>query len=284
MDCSSSRIPSIIIIEEPENNLHPKYQKLLPKLFSEISSSFNNHIQFFVATHSPFIISAAAGLENQKVYLLENGQTVDLDGALSKGENGYEVLKQANKMLGAGLEDLHKKVVICEGQPNNRWFGFDAEIYNTIFYKEKYLFVSAGGETQLVANAELSQRVLKNLFAGSQSIAFYLKDGDNKTEKVKKNEIVKHEKYGELKFLERYGLENYLLDPKIVLKLYPETQDYQQKYEEWLGQEKSYHGLFLKKLLDAQKERNQFYLELAKLITPDTEVYKELYNLLFGDK
>jgi len=36
-------------------------------------------IQFFIATHSPFIISAAAELPGHKVYLVENGQTRDLE-------------------------------------------------------------------------------------------------------------------------------------------------------------------------------------------------------------
>jgi len=35
-------------------------------------------VYFIVATHSPFIISAAAEFEAQKVYLIKDGQTMGL--------------------------------------------------------------------------------------------------------------------------------------------------------------------------------------------------------------
>jgi len=54
-----------ILIEEPETNLHPTFQKLLPQLFQELSKELK--IQFLNSTHSPFIISAAAEFgETQK--------------------------------------------------------------------------------------------------------------------------------------------------------------------------------------------------------------------------
>lgn len=56
---------SVIAIEEPENGLHPEYQKLLPKIFKEFTEKYQ--VRFIVSTHSPFIISAAAEFgETQK--------------------------------------------------------------------------------------------------------------------------------------------------------------------------------------------------------------------------
>ncbi len=97
----------IIIIEEPETHLHPKFQKFIPKILHEFTKNHPN-IQFLISTHSPFIISAASKFDDQKVYLIEGGQTVDLFGTKGEGQKGFsggEVLNVVNDMLGANLSD-----------------------------------------------------------------------------------------------------------------------------------------------------------------------------------
>jgi len=63
-------IPGILIIDEAENHLHPKWQKTF---LNDIMSIFPN-LQIIVTTHSPFIVSS---VENGKVYVCENS----IDGA-----------------------------------------------------------------------------------------------------------------------------------------------------------------------------------------------------------
>lgn len=46
---------SLVIIDEPELHLHPKWQKLLMEILLEIGSASNN--QFIIATHSPCFIT-----------------------------------------------------------------------------------------------------------------------------------------------------------------------------------------------------------------------------------
>jgi len=46
--------PSLLIIEEPESNLHPKWQSLLADMLSEASKRFN--IQLIIETHSEYLI------------------------------------------------------------------------------------------------------------------------------------------------------------------------------------------------------------------------------------
>lgn len=46
--------PSLLIIEEPEANLHPKWQSLLAELFTEANKQFK--IQFVIETHSEYLI------------------------------------------------------------------------------------------------------------------------------------------------------------------------------------------------------------------------------------
>jgi AAA15 family ATPase/GTPase len=47
-------VPSTLLVEEPESNLHPKWQSLLAEMFWEAYNEFN--IQFIIETHSEYLI------------------------------------------------------------------------------------------------------------------------------------------------------------------------------------------------------------------------------------
>lgn len=101
------------IIEEPENNLHPEFQKLLPGILNatlgKLIPACRNRFAFFVSTHSPFIISQAAQYGDQKIYLLDRGHLLDLKGAqvkTSRGHAGATSAKVVGEMLGASVTDL----------------------------------------------------------------------------------------------------------------------------------------------------------------------------------
>ncbi|RKD90017.1 AAA family ATPase [Mangrovibacterium diazotrophicum] len=47
-------LPSVLILEEPESNLHPSYQSKLMDLIINAAKTFN--IQFFIETHSEYLI------------------------------------------------------------------------------------------------------------------------------------------------------------------------------------------------------------------------------------
>lgn len=111
-----------VLIEEPEINLHPTAQKLLPILFgkmSEIGKKYNRDIKFLISTHSPFIIAESgkfSGENKQNVYMIEGGEVVDKNGVkkseqdfdddAEKGYSGNEVASVVAKMLGAEGSDL----------------------------------------------------------------------------------------------------------------------------------------------------------------------------------
>jgi predicted ATPase len=78
----------IICIEEPENNLHPEFQKQIPSLLNEFlnqfKGQFKQNIQFIISTHSNYLISAALEQNQElgedsknRVYLLEDGQNIN---------------------------------------------------------------------------------------------------------------------------------------------------------------------------------------------------------------
>ena len=51
---SSNKAGGILFLEEPEANLHPKYQSLLADMFAEANKEFYN--QFLIETHSEYMI------------------------------------------------------------------------------------------------------------------------------------------------------------------------------------------------------------------------------------
>ena len=274
----------VILIEEIETRLHPDWCKKIPFILNKLAEKVGK--QFIISTHSPFIISAAASLPDQKVYYIDNGTCTN-----PNGESGYGAKKQANELLGIGFEDYHHKIVICEGSPSKEFPGLDAEVYNAIFWDKEYLFVSAGGETQLVSNSELAKKVIKNIFKDSGAISFYLKDGDGKSSKAKVDESSKNQiNFGSpLKFTNRYSLECYLFDPEVIKIKFPDKTNYQGIFDEWKKQcwnnGKYDHGKVPRLALVEQANAEKLHLELAKLINPtDTPiVYQELYNCIFGE-
>jgi len=81
-----------IIIEEPEISLHPKLIKRLPAIIEKIIKTLNlpnDLYQFFISTHSPFIINSALEIVSKyidnngvsrnvhKVYQITNGRNTD---------------------------------------------------------------------------------------------------------------------------------------------------------------------------------------------------------------
>jgi len=62
----------VIIIDEPELHLHPKWQKILIELFNDFIKT--RGIQFFIVTHSPHFINSETIKNTIRVYL-ENGES-----------------------------------------------------------------------------------------------------------------------------------------------------------------------------------------------------------------
>lgn len=74
--------PSLLLIEEPETNLHPKWQSLLAEMFYEANKKYS--IQFVIETHSEYLIrnfQNLVAIENKpsnfiKIFYLRNVQAV----------------------------------------------------------------------------------------------------------------------------------------------------------------------------------------------------------------
>lgn len=75
---------ALILIDEPENNLHPNWQLLFKKF---LSSLFKNRHQIFIVTHSPFLIHENKNLLTEKVFIFKRSAgTINIsDNALFYG-------------------------------------------------------------------------------------------------------------------------------------------------------------------------------------------------------
>ncbi len=193
----------VILLDEPEIHLHPSLQKKLPLLFNILIHNWP--LQFFVATHSPFLVSSVAELteqENQncpwdkgecathRVYFLKQGQVADKRGIISQsGQKGYVgkgVSYIASRMLGVGLMDFIATqdrvtsseapiVILCEGESQVQ----DAKIYNIIFrnLSPRVLFVSCRGTSQLHKTFRLLTEIKPGLSADFELLM--LRDRDH---------------------------------------------------------------------------------------------------------
>jgi predicted ATPase len=319
---------TLFLIDEPEIHLHPKLQKDVAKLLGKLAT--NLQIQFFVETHSPFLISEAAALvdfqekqsrnyrsrfyPSQKVYFMKNGKISDKNGVAGfKGEFGYwgsKVNTIAGRMLGAGLMDLVAKaefdlnqespyLVFCEGQGRDE----DEKFYNIVFQNRipRVLFVSSRGSSQLESTFQLLRQIRSGLAANFKLLM--VRDRDH--EFMDQQAILDYQKPRTgVKVLHRRAVECYIYNSETARLLY-------QKYNQLCDPH------FLKKLdklnEQIQKEaemgvkgddyknrlKNSFYEaianldldsqgyddlieQIATLINPDTEVYKELEQVIFG--
>ncbi len=222
-----------ILLDEPEIHLHPSLQKKLPWLFGLLASSWP--LQFFVATHSPFLVSSVAELTeqetqdcpwdkgecvSQRVYFLKDGRLADKRGVVSQnGQKGYVgkgVSYIASRMLGVGLMDFiatQNRVVsseapiliLCEGENQVQ----DAKIYNIIFrhLTPKVLFISCRGTSQLYKTFRLLTEIKPGLSADFELLM--LRDRDHEFPTLADIQRYQQENEG-CRILFRRALEAYL--------------------------------------------------------------------------
>ena len=145
-----SQDSKIICIEEPETNLHPEWQKEIPRILKYFIDRFPE-IQFIISTHSNYIVSEALKLDNQKVYHIENGQCLN-----PKGISQLEIGSFNNVLddIGAKPSDLlfANGVIWVEGPTDiiyiEKWIEmYQLEKFHEIKYKSSlnYQYQIYGG-------------------------------------------------------------------------------------------------------------------------------------------
>ncbi|HYW20132.1 MAG TPA: AAA family ATPase [Nodularia sp. (in: cyanobacteria)] len=211
----SSEEPRTLIIDEPQSFLHPGAARKL----MEIIKQFPQH-QYFIATHSPEIITAANPSNIIKLQYQDCETTASVINA-TEIESQKEILSE----LGVRLSDVFgaDNILWVEGQTEEKCFPLILEkIAGIPMMGIKILPV---GEPSAFCNSKKSKRsdakqserivkIYKKLSSGAglfpTAIAFIF-DRDHKEE----DEIKKLEEIG-LKFLKRPMYENYLLNPEAI--------------------------------------------------------------------
>ncbi len=305
------------VIDEPECHLHPYITKTIPLLLEYLSNRYA--IQFFVATHSPFILSAVARITyeetsiKQTVYFLKDGELIDKYGVVSdsasSGYWGQKLIPVANSILGSGIEDLFidqavepdldaSTLILCEGEHSDQ----DALIYNTIFHDlyPSCLFVSCKGSSQLYRSFQLLNQVKPGLSANFR--IFMIRDRD--AEFVDKDAIDRWEKdHPNAKILTKRAMECYLFNSETARALnakYNQLNDAKKLHDLDMlqasiaqevrdGQKTSDYKETLaiamnratNFILDTKIGPDHHYIALAQLIKPEFETYKILFEDIF---
>jgi predicted ATPase len=299
---------TVFCIDEPELHTHTKLQaKLLDELFRRTPET----CQLWIATHSIGMTRRAMELHQQRpgevVFLDFEDQDFDTPVVLEPATVDRQFWR---KVFRVALDDLSElvapsQVVLCEGRPEGypgerRTTTFDADIYRRIFRSThpEAEFVPLGGTNELSANGPIIRNVLARMFTTMR--IWSLLDRDDRSPEEVENLASR-----DIRVLHRRDLESYLWDDEILQKLCASS-----------GKPGEAGSLIAKKAAlvaalpsrslpadDVKAIAGALYVEtkkvlaltqhgntaeefaktaLAPLITPETAVYLELDECVFG--
>ncbi|MDZ7957352.1 MAG: ATP-binding protein [Aulosira sp. DedQUE10] len=199
---------SIVIFDEPELHLHPE---LSYKLLQTLQTVGENN-QFIYCTHSPDIITAS--LENSVIFISPPKSTFSNQAILVKEDDEtHEALQKIGQSI--GIIALGKKLVLIEGNDSS----LDKQVYGTIL-KNKFsnlVLVPSGGKEVITSFSSIVSSILERTIWGVDF--FMLCDRDAVPLSACKSSFEEAGK-GRLKVLERYHLENYFLDEKVLARVF----------------------------------------------------------------
>ena len=121
---------SIILIDEPELSLHPKWQQRIIEVYKKIGE--NN--QIIVATHSPHILGSVS---NENIFILyrnENGKIEAKTGAELDSSYGQPVERVLKDIM--GLKSVRTPKIDRDIQELRKLV--DKDKYDTEEFKKKY--------------------------------------------------------------------------------------------------------------------------------------------------
>ncbi len=294
---------TVFCIDEPEVHMHSGVQAALLEEMLRILPTDN---QLWIATHSVGMMRSARDLSTQKpgevVFLDFGGHNFDVSVVMEPSPPDRAFWKRNFEVALGDLAHLvaPSHIVFCEGNPQENGAGFDAQCYEAIFCQEfpDVEFVSTGSVSDLQRNAFSVSAVMERILSGVRFTT--IRDRDDATE----NEVREWQAQG-LRVLSRRTIESYLWDDEVLEKLcirlnqpakIVEVKALKQAEMEGSRQRgfpiddtKSAAGNIyagLRRVLDTRglgSTRQAFSRDtLAKLITPDTGVYKELKAGIFG--
>lgn len=289
---------TIFIIDEPELHINTAIQR---KLLIEINRLIGDNCQLWVATHSIGFLRALQEELKDQSQIIEFKAEIPWASTVQKLSPITKSRSHWQSIFETALDDLTglvspKRIVYCEGKDNpgrgGIEKGIDAQVFNIIF-GEKYpdtLFVSSGGNTELDQRSQIAFAILSKVFPDLE--IWVCKDRDMSSGIL--NNEDDRQQYLKLnssnhRVIKRWELENYLYD-KSVLKKYCKVNGLEFSEEEYdsfvtdiVNQHVKDEAGRIKNFCNLRVSVNadKFKIELAKFITPDMDVYKELNDCIF---
>ncbi len=296
---------TVYCIDEPELHIHTKLQsQLLRYLFNNLPEK----CQLWIATHSIGMMQCAMELYKQNsqevVFLDFDGHDFDKSVVIEPAIVNRQFWK---KVFAVALDDLAelvapKQIIFCEGKtndPSGRG-AFDVPIYQTIFSTThpETEFYPIGGTNDISTNLPFMQIAFQKLLGGVK--IWSVIDRDDRS-----SEEIKAEKALGKCVLRRRDLENYLWDDEILEKLcsineksnlFADIRVEKIRLMNKLSLEKKPQDdvkaisgelyNYVKRQLGLTQHGNTASafckITLAPLITPDTKIYRELEEDIFG--
>lgn len=287
----------LICLDEPEIHLNPTVQA---SVLTELMRLLPSGSQLWIATHSVGMIRRAFDISADapgQVAFLDFGQVKGPapDVCLKPSPPSGQLLREA---MSVALDDLARLLapevlVICEGsQVSDRVHVWDERIYRQIFrdLHPRVEFKSSGGKGELERAAAIASVIAPGTYL------LKLRDRDDLTPE---NRIRLIAGDSNLRVLERYSLESYLLDDEVLEVL---VDDRGTRVENGLDELKAARDGAIRAngsakgslgvVLDVAKNvlgnteglgenASQFAADvLAKLITPEMNVRQELESVL----
>ena len=234
------RIPSIVIVEDPEIFLHPQLQKIS----SEILYRLSKKNQVIFTTHSPSMLFNFTRRQIKQVVLERDGYSVvrdrtDIDAILD--DLGYG----ANDLLGVSF------VFIVEGKQDKSRLPLLLEKYYSEIYDEegnlsRISIITTNSCTNIKTYANL--KYMNQVYLRDQFLM--IRDGDGKNPEELAGQLCRYyddrslEEVDKLPkvtrknvlILKYYSFENYFLNPEVMAKLgVVEDEDafYRTLFDKW---------------------------------------------------
>lgn len=97
--CFSIDNKSLILFDEPENSMHPKWQEKVTRVICEIFNKFATRSALYIATHSPLVVSS---VPNKVGYIRDLNRTEQSwDKTRFNGNNSDSILKEHFGLISA---------------------------------------------------------------------------------------------------------------------------------------------------------------------------------------
>lgn len=292
---------TVFLLDEPELHINTSIQK---NLLMEIDRLVGENCQIWITTHSIGFLRALQSEMKGKCQIVQFRPEDELAAKpctlvpMKASAAGWR------ELFAVALDDLSqlvspRTIVYCEGRdrPGSGGIerGMDAQVFNAIFADAMpdTMFVSSGGNTELDQRSTIAIAIMSKVFPGIEILVFKDRDsGSGKAISEADRQIYLKTNPENHRIMKRWEIENYIFD-KEPLKAYCAengltfaeadydafvTDIYDQDLKSEYNRIKNFCGI------KANVAADRFKIEVAKCVTQEMNIYKELKDCIFNRK